>query len=47
MSILEEAEQMEVFTPGEIKHIKCFLEDDALETPQKTLKHVKFNSYRP
>ena len=34
MSVLEEAEQMEVFTPGEIKHIKSFLEDDALKTPQ-------------
>jgi DNA polymerase beta len=34
ISTIEEAEELEVFTPGEIKHIKSFLEDDALETPQ-------------
>ena len=34
LSNIEDAEALDLFTPGEIKHIKSFLESDALETPQ-------------
>lgn len=34
LSNIEDAEALDVFTPGEIKHIKSFLESDTLETPQ-------------